>query len=580
MYADVIVLTYQAPGVGYFTYKVPNGLKIRPGQLVKVPFGKREPIGLVISTSPKISNFKLVSFSKEKQISNLKTVSELILPNPLLPPYLLDLLRWMADYYRATLVNCLEAMIPEVPRKSLMVHGSSGISKNPINDKQPTINQTLVLVPTINRLAQTLAKYPQAKSPVIYHNQLKTSQKFDAWLKILNGQTDYIFGSRSAIFTPCPNLKKIIIYDEHDGAYKDERSPYFDTLTIAEKLLELTQAKLEIYDSAPKITTFYRVQPCIREESPSSILKTQKTFIVDLTEERKAGNYSPISTLLADFIKRNSNKGGQTLLFLNKKAESGQFFCKNCQNQTFLKDTPLQCPNCKSKNFFFRSTNLFTLASDVKKIANVIPKLIAVDKTFRPFYSPSPVDIATSYIFYTQTFRRYQLVAQVFADSILNSANFNAAEELFAQIAHLKNLLTEKGVLVIQTYNPQNPILKFAASQNYGDFYESQIEERKKLLFPPFALLVKLTLRGKNPDKLAKSAQQAYLNLKGNTQNTQVLGPYQTYQAKTQARYNIILKQKVASYDLKAREKAIEEMKPLLQLAEGWQITVEPSSLN
>ncbi|MBI2599154.1 hypothetical protein HYW40_02970, partial [Candidatus Curtissbacteria bacterium] len=97
-----------------------------------------------------------------------------------------------------------------------------------------------------------------------------------AWQKILSGQCDFIFGSRLAIFTPCPNLKKIIIYDEHDGAYKDERSPYFDTLTVAEKIADLTNAKIEIIDSSPRVTTYHLFRHSGDERSEDPRIKQIK----------------------------------------------------------------------------------------------------------------------------------------------------------------------------------------------------------------------------------------------------------------------------------------------------------------
>ncbi len=217
MYARVVVLTYQPPEIDSYTYEIPKGLNIKIGQLVSVPFGKRNPQGIVIGT--RVENL-------ESNIK-IKPVSSIVLEKPLLLPYQIDLLKWMSSYYIAPMINCLDAMLPEIPK--LLTQPSTPDSR---------LSQTLVLVPSINDLPLTMAGFPTAKNPIVYHNQLKASERFSAWQKILSGQCDFIFGSRSAIFTPSPNLKKIIIFDEHDGAYKDERSPYFDTLTVAEKIAD------------------------------------------------------------------------------------------------------------------------------------------------------------------------------------------------------------------------------------------------------------------------------------------------------------------------------------------------------
>src|SRR3989344_7062403 len=285
MYAEVVVLTYQAPDIGSFTYEIPKNLegKVKIGQLVQIPLGKRKPLGVVIG--------------KGFPLQNIKAIEKIAFEQPLLLPYQIQLLQWMAGYYFAPMVDCLEAMLPPIPKKPLSLESSfarRGLAK---------LGETIVLFTSINRLPETLAQFPSAKNYVLYHNQLKTSEKFANWLKILEGSVDYIFGSRSAIFAPCPNPAKIIIFDEHDGAYKDERSPYFDTLTIAEKLAESTDARLEIIDLSPKVTTYF-VHKDILRGSKRQRAGGARVEIVSMADERHAGNKSPISSVLSDELRR------------------------------------------------------------------------------------------------------------------------------------------------------------------------------------------------------------------------------------------------------------------------------------
>ncbi|MBI2599037.1 hypothetical protein HYW40_02370, partial [Candidatus Curtissbacteria bacterium] len=280
MYAQVVVLTYQPPEIDSYTYEIPKSLNAKIGQLVSVPFGKRNPQGIILSinsrhpggseTTDRISRSDSIDPSglQNDKVLKIKPINSILLDQPIFLPYQIELLKWMSAYYIAPMANCVKAILPELPSKSKIVNskwkesihldpqsegrGSHGSVYSPF-----TIHQTLVLVPNIDRIPETLANFPQAKNYVLYHNQLKTSEKFAAWQKILSGGCDFIFGSRLAIFTPCPNLKKIIIFDEHDGAYKDERSPYFDTLTIAEKISELTKSKIEIIDLSPRVTTYH-----------------------------------------------------------------------------------------------------------------------------------------------------------------------------------------------------------------------------------------------------------------------------------------------------------------------------------
>ena len=423
----------------------------------------------------------------------------------------------------------------------------------------------------------------------------------------MEGNADYIFGSRSAIFTPCPNLAKIIIFDEHDGAYKDERSPYFDTLTIAEKLVELTGAKLEIIDSSPKVTTYFTHQKNVilgpvenqlpnkvhtdsrlrgNNEKKNAKAKRVKVEIISMAVERHAGNKSPISSTLSDELEKIRKTKGRVLLFLNKKAESGQIYCRACKQQNFASKMPTICPSCNSPDIFFHSLNINSLANDVKK---VVPQsnLRFLTEGYRlqaADYKLPTVDIATSAIFYAQVFQKYDLVAHVSTDSVLNIADLKTSEKLYSQISDLKKLAKDDGILILQTYNPDSELLKNAANGDFKKFYENELQMRKMLLYPPYSLLVKLTIKGKNKDLIFQKAKDLVEILKSQNNKTErviILGPYEPVFSTTTSRYNIILKVKLDSYGIKSKEKLTRWVLPYIsKVPKGWQITVEPDSLN
>jgi len=210
MYADIVVLTYQPPNTPFYTYKIPKKLetKVKIGQIVSVPFGKRSPQGIVLSTASQSNT----------TINSIKPIDSVFLTKPILLRYQIDLLKWMSTYYHAPMVNCLEAMIPKLPRGVARAEGvpsstrglPTGLDREQYilktrtpdgtSSRQDLPGQTLILVPNINRLPQTIAKYPRAKNHAIYHNELKIAEKFNSWQKIASGNVDYIFGTRSAIF--------------------------------------------------------------------------------------------------------------------------------------------------------------------------------------------------------------------------------------------------------------------------------------------------------------------------------------------------------------------------------------------
>src|SRR3989339_201821 len=589
MYAQVVVLTYQSPDIYSYIYDVPEKLEseIKIGQLVRVPFGKRTPMGIILSTDyrPQTADYQI------------KHINSVILQIPILLPYQIELLKWLAFYYHAPMVNCLEAMLPTLPSSQFRVHSSqtkqdfeASVNSEQrtqnqlsVNREPSTVNQTLVLVPTINRLPETMAEFPQAKNYSIYHNELKMSEKFAVWQKIISGHTDFVFGSRSAIFTPCPALSKIIIFDEHDGAYKDERSPYFDTLTIAEKLQPLTGANLQIIDSAPKITTYFSHKNDMKISESKNM-----TTIVSMTDEKNKGNKSIVSDLLSSLILKAVARKEKTLLFLNKKRESGQFYCKTCRFHEFMPDAPQICPNCQSHDFFFNSLNIWSLAKTVKQLVpNANVNLIAEGLRYPTSDIRRPaIDIATASVFYKLIAYKYDLVAHILADTTLNIADFSALEKTFAQITNLKNLTKDNGRFLLQTYAQDHPVIKAAAQGNFQAYLTQSLSARKSLLYPPYALLVKLSIKGKSPEIIEKKAEKLIEDFSHFPLSTfhfplSILGPYQPIFKTKVPTYNIILKHKLASYSISEKEKAIKNLSPYLEkISRDWQITVEPGSIN
>lgn len=534
MYAQIVVLTYQIPNVESYTYEIPKDLKIKIGHLVEVPFGKRIPQGIVIEIHDKKPSVKT------------KPITKNLYPVPILLPYQIKLLKWMGKYYLAPLVNCLDAMLPKIPKRL-----------DDYKITQNSLSQSLVIVPTINLIPETMAKFPMAKNHIIYHSDQKMSTRFSAWIKILSGNTDFVFGSRATIFAPFPNLREIIIYNEHDGAYKDQRSPYFDTLTVIQKISDLTGAKIKIVDPSPKITTYFQMKNRIKKQTFNV-----NTIIISLIDEKHKGNFSPISS----YVQNELSKKQKVLLFLNKKKESGNLFCKECKYNDYFESQPEMCPKCKSTEIYFNVLNVQSLRNEVKK------------------YTKNPqIDIETASVFYAPILSKYDLVVYVQPDSLINRADYSSNEELYSQIVNLKKLLKNNGTLIVQSYNPNDSTQKIALSGDYNTFYESELKNRKIFSYPPSTLLIKLVLKGNNESKINSLAKKTVSDLKENLNNLpiEILGPFQSVFFSRAPSSNIIIKYKLSDYGLTSRQNAMEKIAHFLnQIDSKIMITVEPKSIN
>ncbi|MBI2599155.1 hypothetical protein HYW40_02975 [Candidatus Curtissbacteria bacterium] len=275
-----------------------------------------------------------------------------------------------------------------------------------------------------------------------------------------------------------------------------------------------------------------------------------------MTIEKAYGSFSPISQTLEEILKRAAAKKLSTLLFLNKKSESGSIYCKSCKSHTIVPKQVDVCPNCGSADIYFNSVNINSLTKTLNSKLSTLNSL----------------DIQTAAAFYKLLPKKYDVAVHVKTDSVLNFPDFASSEKLYAQITNLKKLA--KKLVVLQTYNPDSPVIKNAVSSNYSGFYNEELVQRKTFSYPPFALLIKITISGKNAEdkseKLVEDLKQSTIN----NQQLTILGPYLA-----NLRYNIILKLPLPNYSLATRTKTLEKLKKHLPKEKGIKIIVEPNTL-
>lgn len=572
MYADVVIDSPSSPKIPYYTYRVPDYISndIKLGQVVLAHFGKKEVKGWVINISRKTT------------ISQLKDIIKILSPIPVLLPNYIKLLKWVSWYYHAPMVDCLKLMLPEFSKKqlnNLTIEQLDNVKKG---------SQELIITPSLHHLAETASRITDTKGIVVYHHELKAKEKYEAWKRIYFGEVKKIIGLRSAIFAPCQNLKRIKIVNEEDQAYFEERSPYYNLLTVAKKLCQIAKAELVLESKTPRIETVYEFlnRKNTRRGEIKLSLKTQKpksleTQIVDIADEIRAGNRTPISDALRYSLIENFRKKKSSLLFLNRLKESGQLFCLECKFSGYQPKPPRRCPNCQGTYFKFYSLNLNKIAQIITNIlANAKIEFITSKNQSLAYnqglatkdQSQAIVTLATSAIFYSPPTNNYALIGIISADSILNFPDFRSSERAFSTISQLIDLADKDGQVIIQTYNPQHPAIKFAAAKDYQRFYRQELKERKALGYPPFSIFAKLSICQKRETLAEKKAQKIYNLL--------------LFQAESNKKVEVfppspsILLQK-ACYNIILRSKARVWLDPLLELVPSeWKVEIEPKELS
>lgn len=610
-YAQIVPNRKLDPAIPFFTYKIPPEIlpKIKIGSLVEIPLGKTKTEGIVLGIK-KIAK----GLGKEK----LKPITKLLYDEPLIDEMQIKLSKWMSDKYIAPLSLCLFEMIPLPPKKATRAKTNqikskaypqitapylSSIAK--ICEKVLSKNKKVILItPTIAQ-AEVVSNHlnQRFKNRVaLYKSELPASKRFKNYLEIKQGKFDIVVGSRLGIFTPLRPLGAIIITDEIGGAYKNERSPRYNLISVAQKLSQITSSKLIILNQVPKVEIFYRSKKDgFYLLSPKTAAKPPKTKIIDSKNEFKKGNYSPLSEELQEVIKWSYQKEKQIILFTARRGTASYIFCRNCgyvvkcpncelpltyhlaSNQLFCHHCNFKqeilnlCPNCQDLNIKYSGTGTQRIETEIKKLLPK-PQIARIDQDTKPGCVPknAHIIIGTPKIF-TQFNQKVPVVAVVSIDSLLNLPDFNIGEEIYKTIFRLQSFAAL--LFIVQTYHPDNFIINTAVKNDFQTFYQKELEERKKFDFPPFSTLIKLIYQHKNEEKAKKEssllAERLNLVVSNLSLDISLSGPSPCFYHKLRGKYRwqILIK-------IKYKKSKIKNLFNLLKtLPREWIVDVEPKTL-
>lgn len=374
-YVVVAPLTYTGADTKGFTYALAADTKAVAGQVVQIPLGRRQSLGVVIETDVKKPSFAT------------KPVTSVIDVAPL-PEHMVQLAAWMSQYYYASSKSIWQTFLPAgitKKRRSIspatnfrmkpqehrlnkeqldafeaiqqgadttyLVQGVTGSGKTrlylELAAQQLTAGQSvIVLIPEIALTPQLIALF-EASFPdqiIPYHSTLTESQKHQAWLQAL--ETDrprVVIGPRSSLFLPLHKLGLIIIDECHETSYKQEQNPRYHTIPVAAQLGRLTGAKLVLGSATPSVGEVY-----LASLGRIKLLKlTQRTHgrpqpettVVDMRDKLQHSANRFISKQLLEALKVSLETGRQSLLFINRRGSASSHICNNCSHVTV-------CPSC------------------------------------------------------------------------------------------------------------------------------------------------------------------------------------------------------------------------------------------
>lgn len=454
--------------------------------------------------------------------------------------------------------------------------------------------QAIVLVPEISLTPQAIQRYEE-KFPgqiAVLHSRLTPSESFNSWSAIRNKTKNIIIGPRSALFAPVKNIGLIIIDEEHDSSYKQyDQAPRYNARDIAVTYAKITGAQLVMGSATPSIESFYNAKCGAYGLAtlPNRIHQKDSlppVDIVDMREEFKKDNYSIFSEALSKKLKDTLDNSRQSILFINRRGAATFVMCRDCgyvlkcpncdipytYHLTTHKllchhcdktdNPPSVCPSCKSQYIKYFGTGtqkvehaisqLLPEAKILRLDRDTAVKRNEVNRVYQAFSNhKADVLIGTQMIAKGLDIPKVDLIGIISADPTLNLPDFRSAEKTFqliTQVAGRTGRLDNPGQVILQTYNPDNKIIKFASHHDYIGFYKWEIIERKKHGYPPFSKLIKLFIEDPDQEKSEKISQDLFNKLsefvKNNSLQIEMIGPAPSfrYKVRNKYRYQIILK--------------------------------------
>lgn len=453
--------------------------------------------------------------------------------------------------------------ICEDERTVQLLHGVTGSGKTEIYltliAKCLTEGKSSIfLVPEISLTPQMLSQLRArfGRAAAILHSGLSAGERFDEWWRLRTGEAKIAIGARSAIFSPLENLGVIIIDEEHDSSYSSETSPRYNTFDVALLRAKRNGCKLVLGSATPSVDTYKRAKEgefsLIRLEKRINKRPLPEIYIADMRREVRRGNNSAFSTALKDELSSCLETGNQAILFLNRRGYSQTVICKECgyvakceacdvsltyhREESCLKchycgaryNTLSACPDCGGVKLTYAGTGTQRIAADLQKLYPSA-RILRMDndttsgkeghyKILKAFQEKqADILVGTQMIAKGHDFPSVTLVGILDADMSLHFADYRSRErtfQLLTQVAGRSGRAEEKGKVVLQTFDPENDVLRFATAYDYEGFYENEISLRAAMAFPPFSKIVRVLITGEDDKKALEGLRDVYFGLK------------------------------------------------------------------
>ncbi|MDR1563116.1 MAG: primosomal protein N' [Dysgonamonadaceae bacterium] len=591
MFAEVII---PVPLADCYTYSVPADMEnsVSAGVLVRVPFGKtKEFTGIVAKVMDNPPNFD----------GEIKPVMAVESNGPVALEIQMDLWRWIAEYYLTSVGTVFQAAFPAVLKEKrkkaaanrkqankvcaikdlnvlnefqskaysdirnlflekdvcllngVTASGKTEIYCHLIENSLSENRQALLLMPEIALTSQIMSRLKGffGERLVVYHSRVSERERADLWKRMVDsGEPLVVLGVRSSVFLPFRNLGLVIVDEEHEPSYKQqEPAPRYNAKNVAIILARLHRAKVLFGSATPSLDSYYNAQ-CGKfgyAVLDKRFESTEQPDIIPVNVKelrRKKLMKSIFSPILIEKMNVALEKGGQILLFQNRRGFSPAVTCKVCDWTPRCKfcdislsyhkhlsrlschycgrvfKMPDKCPDCGNNDLQYSGFGTEKVEEEIRKLfpdasvdrmdSDTAKNKRSTEEIIARFENgETQILIGTQMISKGLDFAGVSLAGILNADSLMNQPDFRAYErtfQLIEQVAGRTGRRKVRGEIVLQSSRPDDPLIQAAISHNYYAMAEMQFEERKMFRYPPFYRIIRIDLKHRNESTVKDAA--------------------------------------------------------------------------
>ncbi len=452
----------------------------------------------------------------------------------------------------------------------------------------------IVMVPEISLTPQFVSLFTKrfGDKIAIFHSALSLGERLDEYKRVKKGLAKIVIGTRSAVFAPFEKLGLVIMDEEQEYSYKSESSPRYHAREIAKFRCYKNNALLVLSSATPSIETYYYAKT--NRYSLNTLTKRFGTATLpevvraDMNIEMQNGNATGFSDVLLQNIQYNLEHNKQSILLLNRRGHNTFVTCRFCGEPVTCPNCSIsltyhsannrlmchycgysvpyssECPTCHGNTLRFGGTGTQKAEQDIAELfpdarilrmdTDATSSKSSYEKMITAFSNGEyDILVGTQMVAKGLNFPNVTLVGVLNTDQMLYADDYRSYERSFSlltQVVGRSGRGNAKGMAVIQTFTPDNLIISMAAKQDYDTFYNTEIEVRKAMLYPPFADICLIGFVGQNQTLTLKAANaflKSFIELAKSEYPTlplRILGPSPALVVKVsnKFRYKLIIK--------------------------------------